>query len=335
MRAVKVWVAAVLLAGVVFAPVDAASLVVKLGTVVPDGSVWYKVLRRLGEDWRRETTGRVTLQVYPGGTQGSESAMIKRMRFNQLQAASLSVVGLSEIDEAFSVFSIPMFYDSYEEVNHVLERLAPVLDERLERKGFKRLNWGHGGWVQVFSKSPVKTVGDIKALKLFTSAGNDRMVQWYKDNGFHPVPLAVSDMMTSLQTGMVEAIPVTPLAALSFQWYQQTPYMLDLGLAPLVGATVITTAAWEKIAPEDRQKMLEAAARAEQELMTEVPRQDREAVEQMRMRKLTVTKAEGPEWRGAAEEFARTIRGTMVPAEIFDLAARERDQYRKAHGGSR
>lgn len=335
MGAMKRGVLTVLLAVVVFVPVDAASLVVKLGTVVPDGSVWYKVLRRLGEDWRRETTGRVTLQVYPGGAQGSESAMIKRMRFNQLQAASLSVVGLSEIDDAFSVFSIPMFYDSYEEVNHVLKRLAPVLDERLERKGFKRLNWGHGGWVQVFSKSPVKTVGDIKALKLFTSAGNDRMVQWYKDNGFHPVPLAVSDMMTSLQTGMVEAIPVTPLAALSFQWYQQTPYMLDLGLAPLVGATVITTAAWEQIAPEDQQKMLEAAARAERELITEVPKQDREAVEQMRMRKLTVTKAEGPEWRRAAEEFARTIRGTMVPAEIFDLAARERDQYRKAHGGSR
>ncbi len=335
MRARVVGGVAILLAGIALAPVDAASLVVKLGTVVPDGSVWYKVLRRLGDEWRRDTQGRVTLQVYPGGTQGTESAMIKRMRFNQLQAASLSVVGLSEIDDAFAVFSIPMFYESYEEVNHVLARLTPALDERLERKGFKRLNWGHGGWVQVFSKTPVRTVADVKALKLFTSAGNDRMVQWYKDNGFRPVPLAVSDMMTSLQTGMVEAIPVTPLAALSFQWYQQTPYMLDLGLAPLVGATVMTTAAWEKIAPEDQVKVLEAAARAEAVLAAEVPKQDREAVEQMRARNLTVTKAEGPEWRRAAEEFARSMRGTMVPAEVFDLAARERDQYRKAHGGSR
>lgn len=335
MRTVKAGVAAVLLASVVVGPVDAASLVVKLGTVVPDGSVWYKVLRRLGEEWRRDTAGRVTLQVYPGGTQGTESAMIKRMRFNQLQAASLSAVGLSEIDDAFSVFSIPMFYASYDEVNYVLERLTPVLDERLARKGFTRLNWGHGGWVQVFSKKPVRTVADIKALKLFTSAGDDRMVQWYKDNGFRPVPLAVSDMMTALQTGMVEAIPVTPLAALSFQWYQQTPYMLELGLAPLVGATVMTVEAWEKVAPEDRPKLLEAAARAERELMTEVPKQDREAIEQMKARKLIVTRAEGPEWRQAAEEFARSMRGTMVPAEIFDLAARERDQYRKTQGGAR
>jgi TRAP-type C4-dicarboxylate transport system substrate-binding protein len=335
MRAVRLWVATVLLAGVVLAPVDAASLVIKLGTVVPDGSVWYKVLRRLGDEWRRETAGRVTLQVYPGGTQGTESAMIKRMRFDQLQAASLSAVGLSEIDEAFNVFSIPMFYESYDEVDHVLGRLAPELDARLERKGFKRLNWGHGGWVQVFSKRPVRTVPDIKALKLFTSAGNDRMVQWYKDNGFRPVPLAVSDMMTALQTGMVEAIPVTPLAALSFQWYQQTPYMLDLGLAPLVGATVMTLDAWERIGPEDRPKVLEAAARAERELRNEVPKQDQAAIEEMKARKLTVTKAEGPEWRRAAEDFARSMRGTMVPADLFDLAARERDEYRKARGGSR
>ena len=313
----------------------AAPVVIKLGTVVPDGSVWHKILRQMGADWRKETGGRITLQVYAGGTQGTESAMIKRMNFNQLQAASFSVIGLTEIDDAFNVFSIPMFYDSYDELNHVMAELTPALDARLQAKGFRRLNWGHGGWVYIFSKTPVRSIDDVRKLKLFTSAGDDRTVQWYKHNGFNPVPLAVSDMMTSLQTGMVQAIPVTPLSALAFQWYQQTPYMLDLGLAPLVGANVMSLQAWNRISPEDQQAVLAAAVKAEKQLDTEVPKQDADALAEMKKRGLKVTHADDAEWRKAAVSFAQSMRGGMVPADIYDMALAARDAYRKSHGGGR
>lgn len=335
MNAVRLLAVTVLLALAATWPLGAASVVIKLGTVVPDGSVWHKVLRQLGADWRKETQGRVTLQVYAGGTQGTETAMIKRMNFNQLQAASFSAIGLAGIDDAFNVFSIPMFYESYDELNHVIEKLTPALDARLQARRFRRLNWGHGGWVYVFSKRPVKTIDDVKKLRLFTSAGDDRTVQWYKDNGFNPVPLAVSDMMTSLQTGMVEAIPVTPLSALAFQWYQQTPYMLDVGLAPLVGATLITERAWDRIDAADQASMLEGAARAEAQLFTDVPRQDEEALDQMTARSLKVTKSVSGSWREVGEQFARTQRGTFVPADIYDQAVRERNAFRASRGGER
>ena len=102
------------------------------------------------------------------------------------------------------------------------------------------LHWGHGGWLQVFTKKPVQTVADLKALKLYTSAGDDRMAQWFKANGFQPRAMAMTDILTGLTTGMIDALPTPPLAALAFQWYRQTPYMLDIGLAPVVGASVIT-----------------------------------------------------------------------------------------------
>ncbi len=316
-------------------PLAAANVVIKLGTVVPDGSVWHKVLRQMGADWRKETAGRVTLTVFAGGTQGTEAAMIKRMNFNQLQAASFSIIGLAEIDDAFNVFSIPMFYESYGELNHVIEKLTPVLDARLQAKGFRRLNWGHGGWVYIFSKTPARSIDDVRKLKLFTSAGDDRAVQWYKDNGFRPVPLAVSDMMTSLQTGMIQAIPVTPLSALAFQWYQQTPHMLDVGLAPLVGATLVTERAWSRIDAADQKAMLAASTKAEEQLLTEIPEQDREALAEMKARGLTVAEPTSDSWRATAIEFAKSQRGTFVPADIYDQAVRERDAYRAAHGGGR
>ena len=256
LRLVRVWVLAAMFAGLLGQP--AAAQTIKLGTVVPDGSIWHQVLKQLASDWRRGTTGRVTLRVY-AGTQGDEPTMIRKMRIGQLHAASLTSIGLSAIDPVFNVFGIPMFFDSYEELDYVMDRLGPTLEDRLEAKGFMLLSWGNAGWVQVFSREPVSTVADLRQVKIFTSAGEDRMVQWYKRNGFRPVPLAVTDMLTSLQTGMIDAIPATPLAALAFQWYSHIPHMLEAGLGPLIGATVMTRRAWNQIAAEDRVTLLEAA----------------------------------------------------------------------------
>ena len=155
---------------------------------------------------------------------------------------------------------MPFFFDSYDELNAVTDALTPAIAKRVEAKGFIFLNWGHGGWTQVFTKKPVGSLADLKKTKLFTSAGNDRMVQWLKANGFEPRAMAMTDIMTGLTTGMVEAVPTTPLAALLYQWYKQTPNMLDIGLAPVVGATIVTKKAWNAIAAADRPKLLVSAA---------------------------------------------------------------------------
>jgi TRAP-type C4-dicarboxylate transport system substrate-binding protein len=333
MKSVKFALVTVALAALAVYPVGAANVLIKLATIAPDGSTWDKALGQLGDTWRKGTAGRVTLRIYAGGTLGTEATILKRMNTGQLQAGSFTAVGLAQIDDAFNVFAIPMFYASYAELDYVMGKLAPDLDQRLEARKFKRLNWGLGGWIQVFSKSPIHTVDDARALKLFTSADDDRMVEWYKRNGFKPQPLAVSDLMTSLQTGMVEALPVPPLSALAFQWYEQTPYMLDLGLGPLVGATVMTLSAWNRISPEDQAVVLASSAGTGQQLNTDVPKQEAEAIQQMKQRKLTVTKATGDEWRTAAAEFAQSMRGDMVPADIYDLAVSARAEYRKTHGG--
>jgi len=114
-----------------------------------------------------------------------------------------------------------------------------------------------------------------------------------------------------------------------FQWYRQTPYMLDIGLAPIIGATVITSKAWKSIPEADRQKLLESAAGVEKRLQVDVPKQDADAVAAMIKQGLTVTKATGPEWRTQIDSLAKTMRGEMVPQDIFDLAVKARDEFRK------
>jgi len=312
----------------------AEKTVVKLATLVPDGSVWHKVLIDLGEDWSRDTQGRVSLRIYPGGVAGDEPDMVRKMRIGQIQASALTVLGLADIDDSFLVFAIPMFFDSYDELLYVVDRMAPTLKKRLEAKGFVLLNWGHAGWVYFFSKQPIQTVSDLKRVKMWVSAGDDRMVQMWKDAGFQPVALSATDIQTGLQTGMIDALPMTPLGILVLQWFRTTPHMVDAGMAPLVGGLVITRQQWNKISPADRPKMLEACLRGETRLKTEIPKQDETAMAEMQKRGLQVTHVKPEnlaEWHSLADHFAARMRGSMVPADILDLALRERNAFRQQH----
>jgi TRAP-type C4-dicarboxylate transport system substrate-binding protein len=306
-----------------------AQSAIKLATVVPDGSIWDKNLKQMADEWKQATDGRVSVTVYGSGSQGDEPTVLRKMRLDALQAAAFTAVGLGTIDAAFNVFDIPFFFESYDELNDVTEKLTPVFRRRLEQKGFVLLNWGHGGWTQVFTKKPVQTVDDLKHIKLYTSAGNDRMVQWLKANGFEPRAMAMTDIMTGLTTGMIEGLPTPPLAALLFQWYRQTPYMLDIGLAPVVGASVMTTKTWKGIADADKPKLLAAATAVEKRLQVDVPKQDQASIAEMSKRGLTITKATGAEWRAELDSLAKTMRGEMVPPDIFDLALKARTDYRR------
>jgi TRAP-type C4-dicarboxylate transport system substrate-binding protein len=285
----------------------------------------------MAAEWNQATGGRVSLTVFGGGSQGDEPTVLRKMRLDALQAASLTGVGLGTIDASFNVFDVPFFFESYDELNEVTEKLTPEISKRVEAKGFVLLNWGHGGWTQLFTKKPIVTVADLKKAKLYTSAGNDRMVQWFKANGFEPRAMAMTDIMTGLTTGMVEAVPTTPLAALLFQWYRQTPNMLDIGLAPVVGATVMTRKAWNAVPEADRPKLRAAALGVQKRLQDDVPKQDAAAVAEMTKRGLVVTQASAPEWRREIDALAKTMRGEMVPPDMFDLAVKARDNYRTQH----
>jgi TRAP-type C4-dicarboxylate transport system substrate-binding protein len=306
-----------------------AQTVVKLATILPEGTVWDKNIKQMGEEWKTATDGRVTVTVFAGGTQGDEPQVLRKMRVDALQAAAFTAVGLGSIDAAFNVFDIPFFFDSYDELNYVTDKLTPEIRKRVEAKGFVLLNWGGGGWAQVFTKKPVQTVDDLKSVKLYTSAGNDRMVQWFKANGFQPRAMAMTDIMTGLTTGMIDGLPSPPLGALMFQWYRQTPYMLELGLAPIIGANVITAKTWKAIPDADKPKLLAAADGVEKRLRVEVPKLDENSIAMMTKNGLTVTKATGPEWKTQLDSLAKTMRGEMVPPDIFDLAVKARDEFRK------
>jgi TRAP-type transport system periplasmic protein len=321
----------------VLAPPAAGQTVVKLATLVPDGSVWHRILRDQAADWKQASEGRVEVRIYPGGVAGDDPDMVRKMRVGQFQAAALGVAGLVEIDDAFRVFQVPFFFASVDELFHVLHAMEPLLRQRLEAKGFVLLSWSYAGWVHLYSKRPVRTLADLRAQKMFMWGADDRSLRLWRSQGLQPVGLAATDIMMSLQTGMIEAIATTPLAVLSLQWNRLAPYQLDQGIAPLIGATVMTRRGFDALPERDRPALAAAARRAGERLRADIPPQELRAVAELQGRGLTVTSiapAGRAAWEAAGREFSEAHRGVVVPRDAYDQALRARDEYRRRSAAS-
>ena len=324
-------VAMVALAAAPGAAAQGTPLRLRLGTLAPQGTSYHHILQEMGERWRTATNGQVQLTVY-AGTMGSELELVRRMRLGQLQAATLTVIGLREIDPAVGALQqMPMMFRSLDEVEYVRSRLEPVLARRLADKGFLVLFWADAGWVRYFTRRPALHPDDFKRLKIFVTAGDNEQYDLMRSAGFTPVSLEWSDALTGLQTGMIDAVPTIPYFALAMQFHTVATSMLEINWLPLVGATIISKRSWDALSPEAQAAMRTAAADAGRSFQARGRAESDEAVAAMRQRGLTVIPVPPPveaEWRTMSERFYPQIRGTLVPADMFDEVVRVLAEYR-------
>lgn len=277
----------VILAAILF-HFPANALTVKLGSLAPSGSPWDKGLRQIAAEWSSISNGKIVLKIYPGGIVGDEEDMIRKMRIGQLSAAAITGVGLCRIFSGILAVQLPLLIRSDEELFYVLDKMKPSFEKRLEAKGFKILVWSKVGWVHFFSKNPVVGPDDLKKQRMFIYAGDPDGVQAWKDAGFHPVPLAPTDIMSSLQSNMVEAFSATPLSAASYQWFGLAKNMCGMKWAPLIGGIVVTTRTWEKIPSSQRPELLEATRKIALKLQAEANKSDEQALTVMKQHGLVI-----------------------------------------------
>lgn len=310
---------------------NAAPIRIRLGTLAPQGSSYHRILLEMGETWRSATNGRVQLTIY-AGTMGSELELVRRMRAGQLQAAAVTTTGVASIDPgAAALQSMPMIFRTLDEVDYVKAKLAPVLGRRLEEKGFKVLFWADAGWVKFFTRQKVERPEEFKKLKIFVTAGETQQFDVMKSAGYAPVALEWTNVLTGLQTRMVDAIPIIPYYALATQVYTVANYMLDVNWLPLVGALIINRKTWDSLSPDMQAAVIAAANEAGRKFQARGRQESDEAVAAMQKRGLMVVPlapAVQAEWRATGEQMNPKVRGTLVPADMFDEVVRLLAEYR-------
>lgn len=308
-------------------------VVIKLATLAPEGSTWHKALKKMGEEWSTITNGEVQLKIYAGGVVGNETVMLRKMRIGQLHAGAMTNIGLMEIDPSSQVLNTPMLIRDYTELDLVMTEMQPEFEKRLVENGYVVLSWSETGWARLFSKEPITSAADRGKLKIFAWEGDPAAVELYQTSGFKPVVVAATDVVPSLQSGLIDAFPSTPLGALALQWFGLAPNMLDVPWAPLLGATVIKKEAWDMIPEQYRAELLTSSRRIGGEIKADVRRQDDKAIEVMQRYGLTVNKVDAAtlaEWETVAQSGWPVVRTKMVDPAIFDQAKKIVDDHRAA-----
>ena len=321
-----------LLCGLMGSSALASDKPLRIGTLAPKNSLYHRQLLEIGEAWRQAQGGNAKYVVFPDGSQGGEAELARRMRIGQLQGALLSIVGLSEIEPSINALqSIPLLFKTWEEVDYVREKMRASMEKKFLDKGFVVLAWGDAGWVRFFSKDALMRPDDFKKMKFFSFAGESEQQEIMKSLGFTPVPLETTDILPSIQTGMINVVPSTPYFALATQIYGKVPHMLEINWAPVVGALVVTQKAWDDMSPAGRQALRSAGEKAGVLIRNKARQEVEEAVEAMRKRGLVVNKPNPDqlrEWQELADKLYPRIRGNLVPAETFDEVFQHVKAYR-------
>ncbi len=332
--AARAAILALVLAGVWPQAASAQTITIKMATLVPEGSSWHLVLKEVADKWNKISGGKVRVIIYPSGTQGDDPDVVRKMRLGTLNAGVLTSVGLAEVDRSVYAISIPMAYSDYDEAYYILEKMRPKIEATMESKGFVMLNWADGGWLRFFAQKPVGVPNDLKSMKLFQWAGDTPTLEIWKAAGFNPVPLPATELATGLQTGLIEAFAASPQVAVITRYFENAKNMTDLKWALLLGGTVISKSAWDRIPADLKPALLQAMHEAGARLQSEIRKSDETDIEAMRKRGLNVVKVDPKMrdlWRSTAEGTYNKVRGGLVPPDAFDEALRFREEYRKTH----
>jgi TRAP-type C4-dicarboxylate transport system substrate-binding protein len=303
--------AALVVPGPVFAAKPKAKIELKIATIAPEGSSWMKVMDRLDEEVRAKTNGEVGLRFYPGGVQGDEAIVLKKIRSGQLQGGGFTGVGLGEIAPSLRVLEIPFLYRTIEEVHAVRESLTPVLVERLREAGWELLGWSDVGFVYLFAKQPIRSAEDLKKVRMWLWEGDPLAESLLRNVGVSPVPLPITDVVTSLQTGLIDAVYTSTLGCISLQWYSRVTHMTDLPVTHAMGAVVVSKKAFDAISPASQEIVRDLCAARFADLAAQTTRENQEGFDVLRSKGIEVVALTDAE-RGRFEEIGKTVREDLV-----------------------
>ncbi len=294
---------------------------IKLATILPAGTSGHQRLMEMRDAWQKASGQSVKLTVYAGSADG-EALLVKKMRGGQIHAALVSAVGLSGIDRsATSLQLMPLTFHNWGEVDYVREKIRGDLEERLRAKGYEVLFWADAGWVRFFSKEPAVRPDDFKKMKMFVWAGEPNQLTIMRGLGYQPLGLETEQILPGLSTGMINVVPVPPFLANALQYNRYAGHMLDLPWVPIVGAAIVRRDIWEKIPATLRAELLKSAEATGRIFRMRCREEDNAAIAAMQKRGLIVhsgTPEIASEWAAMAEQVYPKIRGTMVPADLFD-----------------
>jgi TRAP-type C4-dicarboxylate transport system substrate-binding protein len=322
-----------LLLAVACAPAHAVDI--KIATVAPDGSRWIQQMRAGAEEVNTRTAGRVTIKFYPGGVMGNDAQVLRKIRIGQLQGGAFTAGGLAERYGALNLYGIPLLFRSLDEIDAVRAKLDPELAAGLDGAGFVTFGFIEGGFANVLANEPIHSVEEMRRKKVWVPEGDPISFMVMEALGLSPAVLPVTDVLTGLQTGLIDIAFASPVAALVLQWHTKVKYITEIPVSYSMGIFAIEKAAYSALSAADQQIVREVMTRYIGALDREARDDNRRAGEVLArsgLETVTVNAADVEGWRSTIETIYPRLRARPdIDAATFDRMLALLAEYRRTH----
>ena len=302
-----------------------AGVAIKLSTLAPEGSTWMNLMHEMDDEIAKATEGRVTFRFYPGGISGDEKDMLRKAKIGQIHAMGLTGNGLGNVVSEVRVLEIPFLFKSYDEVDYVIKQFSDYFRGKFREKGFEILGWADVGFVYLFSNKPVRGIGDMEGIKMWSWEGDPLAMKTFKAFNISTIPIAVPDVLTSLQTKLIDTVYISPMACLALQWFTKVSHMTDHPLTHSCGAVLVKKKVVDKLSPEDRKALFEIADKYFQRLEALTRKENFESIEAMEESGIILvapSEKDIGEFEAAGVRIADSLVGELFPQELLDRMRR-------------
>ena len=298
-----------------------AQTTLKLATLAPDGSIWMQALTDAKKEIELATGGAVKVKIYPGGIMGSEKDVLFKIKTGQLQGGGFMGYAIAKICPEVNALMFPMVFRNYDEVDGVLAKMRPFVDESARKNGFERMGWTEVGFSYAYSVKPIGSLDALRATKVW-GLDAPMLIELCTAAGISYIPANITDVLTALQTGLLETVFGPPTATIAVQWHTKLRYYNSVRLTYAIGGVFLSSAAWNTVPDLHRDVVKAAFDKHCQLLSPKVRKSDVEALDFMQAQGVQAIE-ETPEVRAAFEQVAATalqkVKGTVFSQAAWDL----------------
>lgn len=224
----------------------------KIATLSPEGSIWMQKLQEGASELSQKTSNRVQIKYYPGGVMGDDKAVLRKIQIGQLQGGALVGGSLSKYYSDNQIYSLPLKFRSFAEIDYVRKHLDQIIADGLEKGGFVTFGIAEGGFAYVMSQEPIKTVDDMRRQKVWIPDNDSMILEAVKAFDITPIPLPIADVRAGLQTGLINTVTIPPIGAITLQWHTQIKYLMNEPFLYVYGVLAIDKKVFKKLSSEDQ-----------------------------------------------------------------------------------
>jgi len=311
-----------------------AKYLFKIASLAPEGSVWVKEFQDFAKEVNEKSNGEIVFRIYPGGIMGDDQAMYRKLRVGQLQGGGFTMTGIADVVPDFRVMAIPFFFHSYAEVDKVRDGLIPYFKKKFSEKGLEFIAMTEVGFIYTMSTEPVRTINDLRKSKCWAPSGDPVTATFLSNVGITPIPLSIPDVLTSLETGLVNTVFNSLYGSIILQWFTRTQYITDTPFGYAYGVVLVDKRAFSKLPAKYVALIHSTADKYFSALLQDTRKSNSESRQVLQKNGVKFIQPEPgivKELESERDKTVKQITGNAFSTEVYSLASKILKEYRTAN----